>query len=139
MIQQPDTAPAADGMVINPDRYWYERSREADAEITELKRRIAEKEAEIGRLKGILQDTLVGAFDELAKQPAPIDKSEWRQWTAADMRDGIEVVINGSVSVITFWNMIDVVFGNVGPYSFAYLFKCCTQPNGDRCGVRKEA
>jgi hypothetical protein len=40
-------APAADGMVINPDRYWYERSREADAEITELKRQLAAKDGSI--------------------------------------------------------------------------------------------
>jgi hypothetical protein len=45
-------APAADGMVINPDRYWYERSREADAEITELKRQLADKDAETEAASG---------------------------------------------------------------------------------------
>ena len=49
-------APASDGMVINPDRYWYERSREADAEITELKRQLADKDAETEAASGRMHE-----------------------------------------------------------------------------------
>ena len=52
LIDALNGAPAADGMVINPDRYWYERSREADAEITELKRQLADKDAETEAASG---------------------------------------------------------------------------------------
>ncbi len=45
--------PADDGIVISPDRYWYERSLEADAEITDLKRQLAAKD---GSIKNFLDE-----------------------------------------------------------------------------------
>ncbi len=36
-------APAADGMIINPDRYWYEHYQKAQEEIGEFKRQLADR------------------------------------------------------------------------------------------------
>ena len=58
MINQPDTAPAPDGMVINPDRYWHEQFQKAqketaklEAENTELKKRLFDSISETERTK----------------------------------------------------------------------------------------
>jgi hypothetical protein len=61
-------APAADGMVINPDRYWYERSREADAEITELKRQLAAKDGSIKHFLDEIEELQTDNADLIRKR-----------------------------------------------------------------------
>jgi hypothetical protein len=70
-------APAADGIVINPDRYWYEQSREADAEITELKRQIADKD---GSIKNFLDE-----IEELQTDNADLIRK--RTWITNQLAD----------------------------------------------------
>ena len=76
-------ASAADGMVINPDRWWHEQFQKAQKETAKLEaqtiyesdRRIAELEAEVDRLR------------ESNKEPAPVTPGpieDYRPWTDRD-------------------------------------------------------
>ena len=89
MINQPDTTPAADGMVINPDRYWYghyqkaqEETAKLEAENAELKRQLAAKDGSIkhflDEIEEYQKDTidLNAKLDEAADRK-PVTAQDW--------------------------------------------------------------
>lgn len=88
MIKQPDTTPAADGMVINPDRYWYghyqkarEEAAKLEAEIAESKKRLFDMlsktertKEDRNRLNFKLDSAATIARQEIAEQRVLIDQ-----------------------------------------------------------------
>lgn len=107
---------------------------------------VAELEREVDKLRCKLDDAHTAmsrsVFDQI-KQPNPIDKSNWRPWTDADMRDGMEVVNpEGTVIKIRSWTWTHAWYlsDKMGDraFSYAYMFWHCKQPDGSPCGVKRK-
>ena len=74
-------APAADGMVINPDRYWYghyqkaqEETAKLEAENAELKRQLADKDGSIKHFLDEIEELQTDTIDLNAKLDEAADR-----------------------------------------------------------------
>jgi hypothetical protein len=62
-------APAADGMIINPDRYWYEHYQKAQEEIGEFKRQLEESITDATIAKSVMNEAVNRGLVEIRTLP----------------------------------------------------------------------